>query len=263
MRTPKTGRRGADPYFLRLTVAQLVLAALVLALLFGVMKLRPALFGALREEFSALMARDLDPGAITFFPKESETDGALPTAPPAREEETAPEEAGTAATAPEEEPVGGAGGEDLPAAPAADPAFFALYENGEVPVMPVAGRITSDFGERVHPVYGTQGFHAGRDLGAEEGTPIHAALDGVVVGAGVGEKSGNYVKLDHGDGLETLYCHCSSLNVTEGVAVRRGDVIAFVGQTGLATGPHLHFEVRVDGASQDPGPFLENACVVS
>ena len=252
MRPQRAENRKPPSFFLRLTILQLLLAALIFGLLFLSMKLRPALFDALREEFSSLTASDLDPGAVTFFPPETETEGTLPTAAP----ETAQ---------PEAEPgVGqtGAGGEDLTGAVEKGLVSFAFYETGETPVLPVSGPVTSDFGERTHPIYGTQGFHAGRDIGAEEGAPIHAALDGVVVGAGVGEKSGNYVKLDHGGGLETLYCHCSALNVEEGVTVRKGDVIAFVGQTGLATGPHLHFEVRIDGASRDPDYLLEDACVV-
>lgn len=125
------------------------------------------------------------------------------------------------------------------------------------------GHETSSFGERVHPVYGTVGFHSGKDIAAPEGTPVHAAMDGVVIAVGVGPSSGSYVKLSHENGVETLYCHLLSQNVEEGVAVRRGDVIGFVGQTGLATGPHLHFEVRIDGVKRDPDFLLEGADVVS
>ena len=100
-------------------------------------------------------------------------------------------------------------------------------------------------------------------IGAPEGTPVHAAMDGVVIGVGVGESSGNYVKLRHENGVDTLYCHLYAANVEEGVAVRRGDVIGFVGQTGLATGPHLHFEVHMDGVKRDPDFLLEGAAVVS
>ena len=114
--------------------------------------------------------------------------------------------------------------------------------------LPVAGTITSPQGYRTDPITGETSYHSGTDIAVPEGTPILAAADGTVTVANAldswGGSYGYYVKLDHGDGLTTLYAHCSSICVTAGQQVKAGEVIAYVGQTGRATGPHLHFEVH-------------------
>ena len=113
--------------------------------------------------------------------------------------------------------------------------------------LPVAGTITSPQGYRTDPITGETSYHSGTDIAVPEGTPILAAADGTVTIANAldswGGSYGYYVKLDHGGGLTTLYAHCSSICVTTGQQVKAGEVIAYVGQTGRATGPHLHFEV--------------------
>lgn len=114
--------------------------------------------------------------------------------------------------------------------------------------LPVAGTITSPQGYRTDPITGETSYHSGTDIAVPEGTPILAAADGTVTIANAldswGGSYGYYVKLDHGGGLTTLYAHCSSICVTTGQQVKAGEVIAYVGQTGRATGPHLHFEVH-------------------
>ena len=122
--------------------------------------------------------------------------------------------------------------------------------------LPSAGRITSRFGPRVHPVLGYRRFHAGVDFGAPYGTRITAADSGKVIFAGWYGGYGNSVIIDHGGGLTTLYAHASRLNVREGQAVTKGQSIAAIGSTGLSTGPHLHFEVRRNGNPIDPMGFL-------
>ena len=92
-------------------------------------------------------------------------------------------------------------------------------------------------------------YHSGTDIAVPEGTPILAAADGTVTVANALDSYGYYVKLDHGGGLTTLYAHCSSICVTAGQQVKAGEVIAYVGQTGRATGPHLHFEIHTVAAS--------------
>ncbi len=113
--------------------------------------------------------------------------------------------------------------------------------------LPVAGTITSPQGYRTDPITGEISYHSGTDIAVPEGTPILAAADGTVTIANAldswGGSYGYYVKLDHGSGLTTLYAHCSSICVTMGQQVKAGEVIAYVGHTGRATGPHLHFEV--------------------
>lgn len=119
-------------------------------------------------------------------------------------------------------------------------------------IKPAEGPITSGFGSRYHPILHRQRMHTGIDIGAGHGSAIHAAGAGEVVMAGYRNGYGNCVVIDHGGGVTTLYGHCSSLNVSVGQVVRQGDLIARVGSTGLATGPHLHFEVRHNGTPVDP-----------
>lgn len=138
---------------------------------------------------------------------------------------------------------------------AREEALRAAHNSGKM-LMPSRGPITSPFGNRFHPVLGYSRFHAGTDFGAEQGSPILAAETGVVIFAGWYGGYGNAVILEHGDGLTTLYGHASRLNVREGQTVKKGDVIAAVGTTGLSTGPHLHFEVRRNGKPVDPMAFL-------
>lgn len=118
-------------------------------------------------------------------------------------------------------------------------------------------RISSEFGGRTHPVTGVYKYHSGMDLAAPGGSPILAASSGTVIIAGnTGNGYGNYVVIDHGGGITTLYGHCSSLLVKKGRKVSRGQQIAKVGSTGLSTGNHLHFEVRVNGKCVNPRPYI-------
>lgn len=121
---------------------------------------------------------------------------------------------------------------------------------------PVAARVTSEFGNRFHPVLRKVRHHNGIDFGARTGTPIKAAEDGVVVTAGYGNGFGNRIILMHGGSISTLYGHCSRLYVRAGQRVKRGQVIGAVGSTGMSTGPHLHFEVRVNGKLVNPRSYL-------
>ena len=117
---------------------------------------------------------------------------------------------------------------------------------------PTAGRITSNFGMRRHPVLGYARMHKGMDIAAPRGTPIYAALDGVVVAAGRAGGYGNVVKLSHGNGLASAYGHMSRIIARGGQRVARGQLIGYVGSTGLSTGPHLHFEIWKNGVSVNP-----------
>lgn len=119
-------------------------------------------------------------------------------------------------------------------------------------------RIASPFGYRFHPILNIYRMHAGVDLSAREGTPIYAAGAGTVSTAGVESGYGNVVKINHGYGYMTVYGHCSKLLVKAGDKVKRGDIIALVGSTGLSTSPHCHYEVRVNGVPQDPINFYKD-----
>lgn len=121
---------------------------------------------------------------------------------------------------------------------------------------PCSGPITSPFGYRTHPIFGTTIFHAGIDIGVDYGTPIHAADSGVVVYSGWISGYGNAVIIDHGGGVSTLYGHNQSLAVSEGQSVSKGSVVAYAGSTGNSTGPHCHFEVDVNGSPVNPMGYL-------
>jgi murein DD-endopeptidase MepM/ murein hydrolase activator NlpD len=117
-------------------------------------------------------------------------------------------------------------------------------------------RVTSEYGYRTHPVYGTRRLHAGIDLGAPRGTPISASNDGTAIFVGPRGGYGRTVMIDHGGGITTLYAHMTDYNISEGATVNRGDIVGFVGSTGTATGNHLHFEVRVNGGAVNPRGYL-------
>jgi murein DD-endopeptidase MepM/ murein hydrolase activator NlpD len=123
-------------------------------------------------------------------------------------------------------------------------------------IWPVRGWVTSRFGNRTSPFSGIQKFHEGLDIAAQTGTPVAAAADGVVIKAGFGTGYGNMVEISHGYGIKTLYAHNSRLNVKAGQRVRRGDVIAYAGDSGSSTGPHLHYEVRLNGLPVNPAKYL-------
>ena len=122
--------------------------------------------------------------------------------------------------------------------------------------MPVFGQLSSSFGSRRDPIDGSQRQHDGIDIAAPEGAPIQSVRPGVVSYVGELGSYGNVVFVDHGDGLQTRYAHCSEVLVEEGARVRPGTVIARVGSSGRSTGPHLHFESRKDGAPVDPGDLF-------
>ncbi|HVF20882.1 MAG TPA: peptidoglycan DD-metalloendopeptidase family protein [Mycobacteriales bacterium] len=117
---------------------------------------------------------------------------------------------------------------------------------------PTPGPVTSPYGYRMHPIYGYRRMHAGIDIGAPTGQAIVAVLTGTVVTAGPMGSYGNLVVVDHGDGLTTAYAHQSRVAVRSGQRVDRGAVIGYVGSTGASTGPHLHYETRVNGDPVDP-----------
>lgn len=123
-------------------------------------------------------------------------------------------------------------------------------------ILPVRGLLTSGFSWRRHPFTGRRQFHPGLDVAAPEGTPVHAPADGVVVKT---ERHGGYGKvlyISHGDGITTRYGHVAEYRTRPGEKIRRGDVIALVGNTGRSTGPHLHYEVLVHGKQVDPMKYV-------
>lgn len=134
-----------------------------------------------------------------------------------------------------------------------DAASMTEQRSAQSLIMPVAGaRITSGFGMRYHPVLGFARMHSGNDLAAPWGSAVYAVADGIIQFVGPHGGHGNYIRMDHGGGVATGYGHLSRFAVNGGMRVRAGQVIGYVGSTGLSTGPHLHYEVFRNGASIDP-----------
>ena len=121
---------------------------------------------------------------------------------------------------------------------------------------PVVGKVTSSFGEREDPFNGEGAFHTGIDISANFGDPVHAAADGVVESAAMGNGYGREIVIDHGHGVHTLYAHLSGFAITPGEQVTRGQTIGYVGLSGRSTGPHLHYEVRIRDTPVNPHKYL-------
>jgi len=129
----------------------------------------------------------------------------------------------------------------------------AARPSGALPsLLPAGGRLTGVFGWRADPIHGATRFHSGVDLAAPAGSPIRATQGGSVKSAGWSGNYGYMVTLDHGNGVETRYAHMSAINVEAGRSVNQGDIIGLVGSSGRSTGPHVHYEVRVDGRATNP-----------
>jgi murein DD-endopeptidase MepM/ murein hydrolase activator NlpD len=142
----------------------------------------------------------------------------------------------------------------------AETAYSAPFARPSVSVpsrMPLEGAaLTSGFGMRTHPVLGGRRQHAGIDLAAPTGTPVYATADGVVSRADWYSSYGLYIAIEHGASMQTRFAHLSRLAVATGDSVKKGDLIGYVGSTGRSTGPHLHYEVRIDGLAVNPIPYM-------
>ena len=141
------------------------------------------------------------------------------------------------------------GGEDVAPAPASSISIPSRMPLGNA-------SLTSGYGMRTHPVLGGRRAHAGVDLAAPTGTPIYATADGVVSKAEWFSSYGLFVSIEHGAQLQTRYAHMSRIAVADGERVKKGDIIGYVGSTGRSTGPHLHYEVRVEGRAVNPIPYM-------
>ncbi len=123
-------------------------------------------------------------------------------------------------------------------------------------IWPVSGTVTSEFGSRSDPINGSPSSHGGLDIAVNTGTPVAAALSGVVEKAETNPFYGNYILINHSENVKTLYGHCSNLAAEVGQKVSAGEIIAYSGSTGRSTGPHLHFEIRIGGKKVDPRLLL-------
>jgi murein DD-endopeptidase MepM/ murein hydrolase activator NlpD len=126
-------------------------------------------------------------------------------------------------------------------------------------IWPVLGHITDSFGERLDPFSGEGAFHTGVDVSADYGAPVHATADGVVTIAENHAGYGRLVVIDHGFGITTWYAHLSSFSAIPGERIKRGTVVGYTGISGRATGPHVHYEVRVNNAPVNPWRYMKAA----
>ena len=195
-------------------------------------------------------AVDIEAGPLPVVTADDAARDAEQTAP--QTEEAVPEETGVLldAYAPE--------GADA-ALPVPDAVCREAVRIGIDHISPVRGTLTSGFGYRTHPIDGVTKFHYGVDLAVPLGTEVRCFADGEVVFAGWGDINGNYIRVAHGEGLETLYAHLETIRVRQGDPVRLGDTLGTAGETGEASGPHLHFQLYCGGKLIDPAPLLEFA----
>lgn len=254
-------------YLIRLILIQSVLSILIVSGVFLISKVSPDYFLKIKEDYGRIMQRDMSAGEIAHEIKNAAEFVFKPSKKPEQTAEisddisvstykvTSDETGETIAVG--EITENGSGGNDIEVKPAAKGTSYSPYCVSVKPVMPVENaRITSRFGYRTHPVNGNYGFHTGLDLAAPEGTPISAVFYGKITETGSSEAWGNYVLMEHSDGFETYYCHLSEIYVTEGAVIRQGETVGLVGSTGWSTGPHLHFEVRINGIRMDPEKLL-------
>jgi murein DD-endopeptidase MepM/ murein hydrolase activator NlpD len=138
------------------------------------------------------------------------------------------------------------------------PAVAFADSNYTPSIWPIMGHITDSFGERLDPFSGEGAFHTGVDVAADYGEPVHVTADGIVTAADTHAGYGRVVVVEHGFGITTLYAHLSSYAVVTGTHVRRGEVIGYAGVSGRSTGPHVHYEVRVNNAPVNPWRYMKN-----
>ncbi len=266
-------------YLIKLILLQSLLCVLIVGGVLAVSKISPAAFERMKADYGKIMQRDMSAGEIVEQIKNAAEFVLKPVESAEQKTETATVKAEikedvtvssyevTSDETGETVAVGeivqsGSGGGDMESKEAAKGTSFAPYYVSVRPVLPVKNaRVTSQFGYRVNPVSGNYGFHTGLDLAADEGTPVSAVFYGRVIETGSSDVWGNYVLMEHSEKLRTYYCHLSEIYVEDNAVIRQGETIGLVGSTGWSTGPHLHFEVRINGVRVNPESLLypENA----
>ncbi len=257
----KTAKTKTD-YLVRLILLQSVLSVIIAVGVFAVSKISSSAYETMKSDFANIMKKDLSAGDVAedikdavqlVIADEKETSS---SEIPFDSYEVISDETGETVAVGKILPEGSGGG-DMQSGIAASGTSFAHYSVNAKAVMPLDdARITSRFGYRTNPVSGNYGFHTGLDLAAEEGTPIAASFYGEVIKIGESDVWGKYVLMRHSESFETYYCHMSEIYVKEGDVIRQGETVGLVGSTGWSTGPHLHFEVRINGIRVDPEILL-------
>lgn len=264
---------------------KLLAVIVIIAALFALKALFPETVDKLKEKGRSVFSRDIDyvevfrdmGDAVPSFLRKKATDESMQPGTPVWEElASLPERAGLSAGELISEIAVSAGEDPLEPENIRPPAVAAFiksqeqysgvelpenvsYEYKSLPFensLPVIGYNSSGFGYRTHPIHGDLRFHYGTDFAAWTGEDIYAFADGSVSFAGWSDSYGNYITVDHEDGWQSLYAHCSILYVKTGDEVKAGDKIALVGDTGVVTGPHLHFELMHRGVYTNPEYYV-------
>lgn len=223
-------------------LVQFVVCIIAVALVFLIGRLSPQTFEFIKNEYDRIMSVDMNAEDIASSAKRV-IEEAESVSPQASKQSKAEKEKKSVQTV-----KSASDGETL--------AVMSLFKTDEEITVPVHGEITSEYGNRTNPVSGEYLMHSGVDIAADTGEEIRAAYSGIVSEVGSNSVGGNYISLVHRDGSETLYCHCSKIIAEEGDVIRAGETIALVGSTGRSTGPHLHFEVTVNGKTVNPLIYL-------
>lgn len=257
-------QKNKTDYLVRLMLLQCLICGLIVSGIFIASKISPSFFEKIKEDYAKIMLKDMTAGEFSRDIKNAAEDvfsysdilSASSDEYTVESYEVIGDETGESVA------VGeivnqGSGGEDIQVKEAAKGTSFAPYYVSVTPVVPVKNaRITSDFGYRTNPVSGKYGFHTGIDLAADEGTPVAASFYGKIIETGSSDVWGNYILMEHSESFQTYYCHLSEIYVSEGAVIRQGETIGLVGSTGWSTGPHLHFEVRINGVRVNPEILL-------
>ncbi|MCR4925464.1 MAG: M23 family metallopeptidase [Clostridiales bacterium] len=238
-------------YLTTVLCVQIAVCFIVGIIAFAFVKIKPDCYEQLKEEFSYIMNKDITiEKAVDAF---KEAVGFAVSPASVWTDEVEKEE--TTLGESQDYQFYGEGGEDLYVAQA-DTSFAPVFVTQKAYYPIENGTVTSGFGYRIHPIYKTFGFHTGMDIATEENSPIHCIFDGKVIEVGENETRGKYIVLEHSSGMVMRYFHCSEIIATLGANIRRGEVIARVGTTGLSTGPHLHLEVLIKGIRYNPVYFI-------
>lgn len=232
----------------KVTLVQIVVFTIIALAVFGLFKTQNPAFAQMQSAYKKLMQRDMTAKEIGEAVKTAVSVIVKPHT-------DASDEGGTENTSEtvSELPtdITASGGEDLMTA-GSNKTFAPFYLSEPIVVPLDEFRITSRFGYRVNPVTNEYGFHSGLDMAAPEGTSVKAAFDGTVKKIDCTSGRGNYLVLSSANGVETVYCHCSEIIAEQDANIKAGEIIAKVGSTGMSTGPHLHFEIIINGVYCNP-----------
>ncbi|MBQ8227581.1 MAG: M23 family metallopeptidase [Clostridia bacterium] len=247
-------------YFVKITAVQFLVCGFMVLLIFGVCRLSPDGGASVKAKYNEIMLTDISLAQVwgsvkevaEYVMKPVDVEGTQDVI--SAETETTKSVAEEITPSKQEEKTTTASEEKSKQTEIA--AVMSIFDDGKEISAPVHGRITSYFGGRTDPISGENDTHNAIDIAVDEGTSVSAAWDGVVTETGNDSIRGNYIWLVHKNGNETFYCHCSQILVNEGTVIRAGETIAFSGNTGYSTGPHLHFAVKENGEYVDPLEYL-------